>query len=143
MLGGGVRGVLPGCLSCLCGGRGAPGCLACGCSFCFGRGFVDEVNRRGGSEEEVEDVYEDEDEEEMVVLRDVGCAAMQAGAALRAAAAPAAATAGRMEGMSSGRGLGAGGWGGPAVTWRPRGPIWPAAVGEGGAELRSPPTGLG
>ena len=61
---------------------------------------------RGGSEEEVEDVDEDEDKEELVVLRDVGCAAMPAGAALWAAAASPAATAGRMEGISLGCGTG-------------------------------------
>ena len=97
---------------------------------------------RGGSEEEVEDVDEDDDEEEVVVLGDVGCAAIRVIAALRAAAASAAAMAGSMEGMSSGRGLGAGGWGGPAATWRPGGPIWSAAVGKGGAGLRSPPSGF-
>ena len=59
------------------------------------------------------------------------------------AADSAAATAGRMEGTSSGCRLGVGGWGGPAVTWRPGGPIWSAAVGEGGAGLRSLPSGLG
>ena len=75
-------------------------------------------------------------------LGDVGCAAMQAGAALWAAAASAAAAAGRMEGIFSGCGLGAGGWGGPAVTWRPGGPIQSAAVGGRGAGLRSPPSGL-
>ena len=98
---------------------------------------------RGGAKEKVEGVDEDEDEEEVVVLGDVGCTAMLAGAALPAAAASAAGTAGRMEGMSSGRGLGAGGVGGPAVTWRPYGPIQSATVGEGGAELRSLPSGLG
>ena len=95
---------------------------------------------RGRSKEEVEELDEDEDEEEVVFLGDVGCAAMRAGAASWAAAASAAATAGR---MSSGRGLGAGGWGGPAVTWQPGGPIRSAAVGGGGAGLRSPPSGLG
>ena len=98
---------------------------------------------RGGSEEELEDVDEDEDEEEVVVLGDVGFAVMRAGAGLWAAAASAAATAGRIEGMSLGRKFGAGGWGAPAVTWRPGGPIRSAAVGEGGAGLRSPPSGLG
>ena len=34
-------------------------------------------------------------------------------------------------------------WGGPAATWGPSGPIWPAAVGEGGAGLLSSPSGLG
>ena len=29
------------------------------------------------------------------------------------------------------------------MTWRPGGPIWSAAVGEGGAGLRSSPSGLG
>ena len=91
---------------------------------------------RRGSEEEVENIDEDEDEEKVVVLGDVGCAAMRTGAALRASAASAAATAGRMEGMSSGCGLGAGGWGVPAVTWS-------AAVGKGGAGLRSSHSGIG
>ena len=98
---------------------------------------------RGGSEEEVEDVDEVEDEEEVVVYGDVGCATMRAGAALWAAAASAAATAGRMEGISSGCGLGAGGLRGPAVTWRSGGPIRSAAAGGGGAVLRSLPSGFG
>ena len=97
---------------------------------------------RGGSEDEVEDVDEAQDEEEVMVLGDAGCAVMQPVVGLWAAAS-AAATAGRMEGMSSGCRLGAGGWGAPTVTWRPGGPIWPAAVGKGGAGLRSSPSGLG
>ena len=97
---------------------------------------------RGGSEDEAEDVDEDEDEVEVVVLGDAGCPVMRAVAGLWAVAS-AAATAGRMEGMSSGWRLGLGGWGGPAVTWRPGTPIWSAAVGEGGAGLRSSPSGLG
>ena len=92
---------------------------------------------RGGSEDEVEEVDEAEDEEEVV---DAGWAVMRAG--LRAAAS-AAATAGRMEGMSPGCRLGAGGWGGPVVTWRPGGPIWSAAAGEGGAGLRPSLSGVG
>ena len=92
---------------------------------------------RGGSEDEVEEVDEAEDEEEVV---DAGWAVMRAG--LRVAAS-AAATAGRMEGMSSGCRLGAGGWGGPVVTWRPGGLIWSAAAGEGGAGLWPSPSGLG
>ena len=92
---------------------------------------------RGGSEDEVEEVDEAEDEEEVV---DAGWAVMRAGLQ---AAASAAATAGRMEGMSSGCRLGAGGWGGPVVTWRPGGPIWLAAAGGGGARLWPSPSGLG
>ena len=92
---------------------------------------------RGGSEDEVEEVDEAEDEEEVV---DAGWAVMRAGLW---AAASAAATAGRMEGMSSGCRLGAGGWRGPVVTWRPGGPIWLAAAGEGGAGLWPSPSGLG
>ena len=61
---------------------------------------------RGGSEDEVHEVDEAEDEEEVV---DAGWAVMRAGLW---AAACAAATAGRMEGMSSGCKLGAGGLGG-------------------------------
>ena len=134
--------MLPGCLSCLCGGRGVPGSLALGRSFGFCRGLVDEVGGEGGSEDEVEDVDEAEEEEEVVVWGDAGCVVMQAVAFL-CALVSAAATAGRMEGMSSGRRLGVGGWGGLAVTWRPCGPILSAAVGEGGAGLRSSPSGLG
>ena len=92
---------------------------------------------RGGSEDEVEEMDEAEDEEEVV---DAGRAVMRAG--LRAAAS-AAATAGRMEGMSSGCKFGAGGWGGPVVTWRPGRPIWSAAAGEAGAGLWPSPSGLG
>ena len=93
--------------------------------------------RRGGSEDEVEEEDEAEDEGEVV---DAGWAVMRAGLW---AAASAAATAGRMEGMSSGCRLGAGGWGGPVVTWRPSGSIWSAAAGEGGARLWPSPSGLG
>ena len=71
---------------------------------------------------------------------DAAWAVMRAG--LRAAAS-AAATVGRMEGMSPGCRLGAGGWGGPVVTWRPGAPIWSAAAGEGGAGLRPSLSGLG
>ena len=85
----------------------------------------------------MEEVDEAEDEEEVV---DAGWAVMRAG--LRAAAS-AAATAGRMEGMSSGCRLGAGGWGGPVVTWRPGGPIWSAAAGGRGAGLWPSPSGIG
>ena len=70
----------------------------------------------------MEDVDEAEDKEEVVVLRDAGCAVVRAVAVLWAAAS-AAATAGRMKGMSSGCRLGLGGWGVPAATWPPRGPI--------------------
>ena len=92
---------------------------------------------RGGSEDEVGEVDEAEDEQEVV---DADRAVMRAGFW---AAASAAATAGRMEGMSSGCRLGAGGWGGLVVTWRPGGPIWSAVAGEGGAGLWPSPSGLG
>ena len=74
--------------------------------------------------------------------RDLLYAVMRAVASLWAAPS-AAATAARMEGMSSGCSLGVGGWGRPAVTWRPGGPIWSAAVGEAGAGLRSSPSRRG
>ena len=90
----------------------------------------------------MEDVDEAEDEEEVVVLGDAGCTVMRAVAGLWAAAS-AAATSGRMEGMSSGYRLGPGGWGGRAVTWRPGGLIWSAAVEEGGAGRWSSSSGLG
>ena len=57
---------------------------------------------RGVSKDEVEDVDEDEDEEEVEVLGDAGCTVFRAVASLWVAAS-AAATAGRIEGMSSGR----------------------------------------
>ena len=76
-------------------------------------------------------------------LEDAGWAVMRAGAGLWDAAASAAATAGRMKGMSSRRSSGVGGLGGPAVTWRHCGPIKSAAGGEGGAGLRSAPSGFG
>ena len=98
---------------------------------------------RGQSEDGVESVDEDEDEEDVVVLGDASCAVMRAVADLWVAAASAAATAGRMEGMSSGCRLGVGGFGGPTVTRRPSAPIWSAAVGEGGERLRSSSSGLG
>ena len=62
---------------------------------------------RGGSEDEVEEVDEAEDEEEVV---DAGWAVMRAG---WRAAASAAATAGRIEGMSSGCNFSGGRLGGP------------------------------
>ena len=77
---------------------------------------------RWASEHEVEEVDEVEDEEGVV---DAGWAGVQAGFW---AAASAAATAGRMEGISSGCRFGGGGWGGLVVTWRPGGPIWSAAA---------------
>ena len=92
-----------------------------------------------GSEDEVEEVDEAEDEAEVV---DAGWAVMRSVAGLWATAS-AAATAGRIEGMSLGCRLGAGGWGAPVVTWRPAGPIWLAAAGEGGAGLWHSPSGLG
>ena len=85
----------------------------------------------------MEEVDEAEDEEEVV---DAGWAVMRTGLWT---AASAAATAGRMEGMSSGCRLGAGSCGGPVVTWRPGGPIWSAAAGERGAGLWPSPSGLG
>ena len=85
---------------------------------CLGAG-VARVAARG----EVEDDEEDEDEEKAVVLGDAGCASMQAGAALRAAAVSAALNAGRMEGISLACGSVAGGWRGLAATERPGRPI--------------------
>ena len=90
----------------------------------------------------MQDVDEAEDEEEVAVLGHAGCAVMRAVAGLWAAAS-AAATPGRTEGMSPDCRLGVGGWGGLAVTWRPGRPIWLAAVGKGGAGLWSSPSGLG
>ena len=75
-----------------------------------------------------------------------GMRVVLAGAALRAAAVSAAATAGRMEGISSGWRLGAGGCNALAATQQPGGPIRSAAVlGEAwGCGLRLPGSaGLG
>ena len=67
---GGVPGVLPRCRGCLCGSRGASSSLVCGCGFGLCRGFVDEDSGRGGSEEEVEDVDEDDKEEGVSIFFD-------------------------------------------------------------------------
>ena len=75
-----------------------------GCSFGFHVPLWMRLAGSGRSEEEFENVDEDEDEEEVMVLGDAGCAAMRAGAALRAAADSATANAGRMQGISSGCG---------------------------------------
>ena len=89
----------------------------------------------------MENIDKDENEEEVVVSGDLGCAAMRAGAALQAAAASAAATAGSMEGMSSGRGLGARGLGVPSRDLVGRRANQVGNLGKGGAGLRSPPLG--
>ena len=99
---------------------GVRGSVRAAAALAFAVAFRMRAAGREGSEDEVEEVDEAEDEEDVV---DAGWAVMRAG--LRAAAS-AAATAGRMEGMSSGCRLGAGGWGGLVMTWRPGGPIWSA-----------------
>ena len=120
---GDVGGVLPGrgCLACCwdagvarvaAGGPPAGRFLAAALALAVALW----IRSAGRGEKGVEEVEEDEDEEEVVVLGNAGCAAMQVGAALRAAAVSAAAIAGRMEGISSGCGLGAGGWRGAAAT---------------------------
>ena len=116
---------------------GVGGSVRPAAALAFAVAFRMRAAGRGGSEDVVEEVDEAQDAEEVV---DAGLAVMRAG--LRAAAS-AAATAGRMKGMSSGCRWGAGGWGGPVVTWRPGGPIWSAAAGEGGAGLWPSPFGLG
>ena len=121
---------------------GSPIAWRAAAAFAFAVALWMRSAERGGSKDEVEDVDEDEDEDEVVVLGYGGCAVMRAVAGLWAAAS-AAATAGRMEGMSSGCRLGVGGGGGAAVTWRPGGRIWSPAVEEGGAGLWSSPSGLG
>ena len=77
-----------------------------------------------------------------MVLGDAGCAVIRAEAALRAAAASAAPTAGRMEAISSGCGRGAGGCRGAVAIWWSGGTMWPAAVCGGGVSLRSAPSGF-
>ena len=106
-------------------------------ALAFAVAFGMRAAEREGLGDEVEEVDEAEDEEEVV---DAGWALGRAGLW---AAASAAATAERMEGMSSGCRLGAGSWGGLVVTWRPGGPIPSAAAGEGGAGLWPSPSGLG
>ena len=104
------------------GVRGSPVVWRAAAALAFAVALWMRSAGRGGSEDEVEDVDEAEDEEEVVVLGDTGCAVMRAVEGLWATAS-AAATAGKMERMSSGCRLGVGGWGGPAVTWRLGGPI--------------------
>ena len=101
---GGVRGVVLGCRGCLCGGRGAFSSLACGCSFGLGRGFVDAVRGGGGRRRWWRRLMRMRTRRKWWFFGDVGRAVMRAGAALWATAASTAATAGRMEGMSSGWG---------------------------------------
>ena len=101
--------------------------------------------RATGRGEEVDDEDQDKekDQEEVVVLEDAGGAVLRVGEALRAAVAFAAATAGRMEAISWGCGVGVGGCSGPVAFWQSGGPMGPAAVCGGGVGLRSPPSGLG
>ena len=116
---------------------GVPGSVRAAAALAFAVALRMRAAGRGGSEDEVKKVDGAEDEEEVV---DAGWAVMRAGLW---AAASAAATAGRLEGMSSGCKLEAGGWGGPVVTRRPGGPIWSAVAGEGRAGLWPSPSGLG
>ena len=94
--------------------------------------------RAAGRDEEVDNKDEDEEDcdKEVVVLEDLGGAVMRAGAALRGAAPSAAATARRMEVISSGCG-----WG-PVAMRLSGGPMLPAAACGLGVGLRSPPSGL-
>ena len=135
-------GVLQGCLGFFLVVGGSPVVWPAVAALAFAVAFQMRSAGRRGSVADVEDVDEAEDEAEVVVLGDAGCAVMRALAGLWGPAS-AAATAQRMEGMSLGCRLGMGGWGGPAVPWRPGGPIWLGAVGEGGAGLWSSPSGLG
>ena len=93
-------------------------------------------------EEAGEDDEKDENEEELVVSEDAGCAAMRAGAAFRVAAASAAATAGRIGVISSSCGKGAGACMGLVPMQRAGGPTWLAAACGGGVGVRPPPAGL-
>ena len=119
------RGAWVACL----GIRGPPVAWRAAAAFALDVALWMRSKGRGGLEDEVENVDLDEYEEDVVVLGDAVCAVMRAVAGLWAAAS-AAATAGRTEGMSLGCRLGLGGWGGPAVTWRPGRPIGLAAVGR-------------
>ena len=123
------------CVACV----GVGGSVGAAAALAFAVALWMRAAGRGGSEDEVEEVDEAEDEEEVV---DAGLAVMRAVAGLWAAAS-AAATAGRMQGMSSSCRLGAGGWRGTVVTWRPGWPIRSAAAGEGGAGLWPSPSRLG
>ena len=91
----------------------------------------------------MEDVHENENEEEVVVFggRSLRCHAGSCGFVGRGGfcCGHGGEDGGHVLGLQVG-----GGWlGCPAVTWRPGGPIWSAAVGEGGTGLRSSPSGLG
>ena len=101
------------CLACV-GVGGPPAAWRAAAAFALTAALWMRLARRGGSEEEVQEVDVDEDEEEVMVLADAGCAVMRAGAGLWAAAASAAATAGAMEGVFPGRRFGADGSG---VRW--------------------------
>ena len=139
---GGFPGMLPGCRGGPRGGRGGPraACfVAAALDLTVALWIKSAVTGKG----EVEDDDEDEDEEEAVVLEDAGCADMLAGTASRAVSTSAAATASKMEAISSGFWSRAGGFKGPA-TIRLRGGLmrW-ASVCGGGVGLRRPPSGFG
>ena len=118
-------------------GSGVEGLVRAAAALAFAVALRMRAAGRGGSEDEVVELDEAEDEEKVV---DAGWAVMRAGLW---AVASAGATVGRMEGMSSGCRLGAGSWGGPVVTWRSGGPTRSAAAGEGGAGLWPFPSRLG
>ena len=79
---GGFPDELPGCLGRLCGGRGSPVVWRAAAALAFALALWMRSAGRGGSEDEMEDVDEAEDEEEVVVLGDAGCAVMRAVAGL-------------------------------------------------------------
>ena len=136
-----VRSLLRSCWDYLRGGQEPPGACSAAAALALGLALWMKAFVRG--EEEVEDNEEEKDEEEVVVLGDARCAAMRAGVVLRVAAASAAATAGRIEALSTGCGLGAGGCKGRVAIWRLWRPTWTAAVCGGGVGLQLAPTGYG
>ena len=74
---GGLRGSGVACV----GVQGPPGAWRAAAQLALAVASSMRLAGRGGSEDEVEDVDEEADEEEVVVFGDVGSAAMRAGAA--------------------------------------------------------------
>ena len=100
----GFPGLLPGAWVACVGVGGSPVVLRAAAALAFAVALWMRSVGRGGSEDEVEDVDEAEDEEEVVVLGDAGCPVMRAVAGLWAAASAAATVRrGQSEGVTSTR----------------------------------------
>ena len=133
---GGVHGVLLGCMGCLCGGRAPPLAWRPAAALALAVALWMRLAEKGRSEEVMEDVNEDEDEEEVVVFLGCGLRCHAGGCGFLGCGGLRRCHGGEDGGLLDGAGASGGG---AAATWRPGSPIRSAAVGGGGAGLRSPP----